>query len=66
MSASKNVTLWCDFPNCLQHWEGGGASGHSVSQTRLEARSYGWRYRDGKDTCKTHSIFKPREWRAIE
>ena len=58
MSTSRIVTVWCDFPNCVHFYEGG----ETVQVTRLEAHRRGWRFRDGKDTCRTHSIFKPREW----
>ena len=48
MSASRHVTLWCDFGDCAA-WTDHGE--RDLRATRRLARAEGWLYRDGEDFC---------------
>ena len=69
MSASKHVTLWCDFAEC-NAWTDHGD--REVRATRRMARSEGWVYRGGGDFCcldhaegrRTHDQILQDEWNA--
>ena len=59
MSYTKEVTLWCDAPDCqewvqLNNYE---SKGGSVSAARIYARARRWTSVGNKDYCKQHSSF---------
>lgn len=55
MSATKDVTIWCDGPGCHSWTYGGGQPLHTVALAREAARKLGWKcYRPGgrtRDLC---------------
>ena len=55
MSTSKEVTLWCDAPDCPRWTYGDVPSTKSVRELRSNAKRRGWRYRDGNDYCPEHA-----------
>lgn len=54
MSISKEVTVWCDEPGCVQ-WAPGL---HRLAREgrKNAARLAGFTHRDGKDYCREHSV----------
>lgn len=55
MSATREVTIWCDGgvdgSTCGVWYQAGGETARSVRETRAEAKRSGWRYGRGKDLC---------------
>lgn len=50
MTATKEVTIWCDGPDCLRWTYGAGVS-RTAKEARWGARLKGWVHRNGKDLC---------------
>lgn len=41
MTANKEVTIWCDYPDCVE-WTVGGGANHTTLEARKGARKEGW------------------------
>lgn len=54
MSISREVTVWCDAPDCPE-WGPQGDYATTAQEARLKSRRLGWRYRDGRDLCPAHA-----------
>lgn len=51
MSITKETTIWCDAPECGNHYQ----DWKDASGVRRELRDRGWVHRDGKDYCSEHA-----------
>jgi hypothetical protein len=52
LSISKEITIWCDAPDCPK-WS--QEPGSVASTIRADKQRRGWKYRNGKDYCPKHS-----------
>jgi len=57
MSTSRDITIWCDHPDCYV-WDTYGAGHDTIRRTRQTAKEVGWTYRRGKDYCPRHETEK--------
>ena len=53
MSWSKQVTIWCDTPDCGE-WE--QLSGNNVSWVEKDLEPFGWKKIKNKNYCPTCAI----------
>jgi hypothetical protein len=51
MSATRQITLWCDYPGCVEWIE---LNETLLVEARKKARGYGWRRTARKDLCPEH------------
>ncbi len=55
MSYTKDITIWCDEPECMR-WTQGNATTKSVQLARRHIRATGWTYTVAfGDRCPPHS-----------
>ena len=57
MSFTKEITIWCDHPDCNE-WIFGGTR---VTSSRKYVRRSGWVCIGGRDLCPKHAPKKERE-----
>lgn len=50
MSASADVTIWCDAPGCNEWAQ--SDSGDGIAATRAALKRRGWRRKAGLDLCR--------------
>ena len=62
MSATKEVTLWCDADGCYEWTQLNNHESRSgsVSAARTYARRDRWTFVNGKDFCKQHSTTRQK------
>lgn len=53
MAYTKEITLWCDEPDCHEWTVASGNLG-KVSAVRRVAAKQGWVFRNGRDFCSKH------------
>lgn len=53
MSISKEITVWCDHPDCPTWAQ---EAGSVASALRADLRHRGWATLDGQDYCPKHAV----------
>ena len=56
MSITKILTIWCEYPGCVEWVE---TEARTKKGARAEMRRHGWRYVGGKDHCDKHNEKAP-------
>lgn len=58
MSITKEITIWCDYPDCPKWVQ---EPGSIASALRRDVCRRGWTYKNGRDYCRDHAKKKPEE-----